>query len=987
MLRSITLLAGVTTLALAPSAMAGLSSTISEVRTAQPGLDVDQYVEFVGTPGDSLDGFQFVVIGDLEGAFPPGQNGGVEIVVQLSGVFPADGVFLLANESYSLGDANQVANFDFESGENLTMILADGFSGQVGDDLDDNDDGILNRNAIDVIDSVAVLVDAFPDGFGSEYYYSNNTVGPVAGFAPLHAWRCTDTLVWRPGTDDIGSDNETPGLINPDCGGGGGGPDGLIINELRIDHSGADIDEFFELKGDANALLDGYSLIVIGDGAGGSGTIENVSNLDGYQMNSSGYFVGAKSTFTLGIPDGIFDDLAFENSDTLTFFLVFGFTGAIGDDLDVDDDGMLDDYPWAEIADGVTVLETCVTPPTTTEWGYAEVTVPPNGTYVAAGIFRCEPSGDWTIGSFSDYADEHTPGVDNIECESVGCGGLARSCFAPQDGPGCSDIVLCELVCESDVACCTSAWDVNCANLAASFLQAGDPPVVSINEFRTKQPGTDSDEYIEIIGDPGESLDGLSVLFIGSDGCEPNGVIVHQYNLEMQTIPGSGYFVMGDPTLSLGAGAPDYAIDLEFIDGGNLTVLLAWNFTGARGDDLDAANTCTLDTTPWDATVGDIIAMIGDSSGNCTYLNAIEVGPDDIYTAAHAYKCASGEWDFSAFDPALGSDTPGLENPECGAPPILCGEPTAGDCFEVGVAGCDDEICCNLVTMIDPFCATDSWDETCVSHAINSCLPIGKQAPAIKISEIRIDQPGLDLDEYIEVKGAPGTSLDGVTVLVVGDGAGGCGSLEVAVPLGGTSIGGNGVSLVNTETFMLATSGSVRRFSFENSDNLTFFLVFGFMGESGMDLDTDDDGVLDVTPWTSLIDSVSLIETDVVPEEGDCYYSSTVVGPDIDIDENAFAPAQAWTCDDTGAWNIGTYDPLSEDPPAADTPGMENPECGGGPDCPGDFNDDGVVDGADFGSLLAAWGVCGSCPEDLNGDGEVSGADVGLLLSLWGNCP
>ena len=305
MLRSITLLAGVTTLALAPSAMAGLSSTISEVRTAQPGLDVDQYVEFVGTPGDSLDGFQFVVIGDLEGVFPPGQNGGVEIVVQLSGVFPADGVFLLANESYSLGDANQVANFDFESGENLTMILADGFSGQVGDDLDDNDDGILNRNAIDVIDSVAVLVDAFPDGFSSEYYYSDNTVGPVAGFAPLHAWRCTDTLVWRPGTDDIGSDNETPGLINPDCGGGGGGPDGLIINELRIDHSGADIDEFFELKGDANALLDGYSLIVIGDGAGGSGTIENVSNLDGYQMNSSGYFVGAKHparSGTLAVP-------------------------------------------------------------------------------------------------------------------------------------------------------------------------------------------------------------------------------------------------------------------------------------------------------------------------------------------------------------------------------------------------------------------------------------------------------------------------------------------------------------------------------------------------------------------------------------------------------------------------------------------------------------------------------------------------------------
>ena len=986
MLRSITMMAGVASLALAPTAIAGLGS-ISEVRTAQPGLDVDQYVEFVGVPGASLDGLQFVVIGDLEGAFPPEQNGGVEIVVQLSGVFPPDGVFLLANDSYSLGDADQVATFDFESGENLTMILADGFTGQVGDDLDSDDDGALDRNSINIVDSMAMLVDASPDGFGAEYYYSDNTVGPVAGFAPLHAWRCTDTGAWRPGTDDIGGTNETPGSINPDCGGGGGGPDGLILNELRIDHSGADNDEFFELKGDANALLDGYSLIVIGDGSTGSGTIESVSNLDGYQMNSNGYFVGAKSTFTLGIPDAIFDDLAFENSDTLTFFLVFGFTGAIGDDLDVDDDGMLDSYPWDKIADGVTVLETCVTPPTTTEWGYAEVVVPPDGIYVAGGIFRCEPSGEWTIGSFTDYAEEHTPGEDNIECESVGCGGLARSCFTPQDGPGCSDIVLCELVCESDVACCTANWDVNCANLAASFLQSGDAPAVSINEFRTKQPGTDEDEYIEIIGDPGESLDGLSVVFIGSDGCEPNGVVVHQYNLQGQTIPGSGYFVMGDPTLSLGAGAPDYAIDLEFIDGGNLTVVLAWNFNGARGQDLDASDNCSLDSTPWDSTAGDIVAMIGDSSGNCTYLNGIEVGPDDIYTAAHAYKCASGEWDWSAFDPALGSDTPGLENPECGAPPILCGDPTAGDCFEVGVAGCDDEICCNLVTMIDPYCATDSWDETCVSHAINSCLDNGKLAPAISISEIRVDQPGLDLDEYIEIKGPAGTSLDGVSVLVVGDGAGGCGSLEVAVPLGGMAIGGNGVSLVNTEAFTLAASGTVRRFSFENSDNLTFFLAFGFMGEAGMDLDTDDDGVLDVLPWVALIDSVSLIETDVVPEEGDCYYSDTVVGPDIDIDENAFAPAQVWACDDSGVWNIGTYDPLSEDPPAADTPGVENPECGGGPDCPGDFNDDGLINGADFGSLLAAWGLCSGCPEDLNGDGEVSGADVGLLLSLWGSCP
>ena len=60
--------------------------------------------------------------------------------------------------------------------------------------------------------------------------------------------------------------------------------------------------------------------------------------------------------------------------------------------------------------------------------------------------------------------------------------------------------------------------------------------------------------------------------------------------------------------------------------------------------------------------------------------------------------------------------------------------------------------------------------------------------------------------------------------------------------------------------------------------------------------------------------------------------------------------------------------------------------CGGG-GCNADFNGDGIVDGADFGALLVAWGPCEGCPEDLDGDGGVDGADVGLLLVEWGICP
>lgn len=53
--------------------------------------------------------------------------------------------------------------------------------------------------------------------------------------------------------------------------------------------------------------------------------------------------------------------------------------------------------------------------------------------------------------------------------------------------------------------------------------------------------------------------------------------------------------------------------------------------------------------------------------------------------------------------------------------------------------------------------------------------------------------------------------------------------------------------------------------------------------------------------------------------------------------------------------------------------------------CRSDFNQDGVVNGADLGLLLAAWGTS-QCPLDLNGDGVVNGADLGLLLAAWGVC-
>ena len=47
----------------------------------------------------------------------------------------------------------------------------------------------------------------------------------------------------------------------------------------------------------------------------------------------------------------------------------------------------------------------------------------------------------------------------------------------------------------------------------------------------------------------------------------------------------------------------------------------------------------------------------------------------------------------------------------------------------------------------------------------------------------------------------------------------------------------------------------------------------------------------------------------------------------------------------------------------------------------GDINGDGLVNGADLGLLLGAWGTAG--PGDLDGSGFVDGGDLGLLLGAW----
>lgn len=199
-------------------------------------------------------------------------------------------------------------------------------------------------------------------------------------------------------------------------------------------------------------------------------------------------------------------------------------------------------------------------------------------------------------------------------------------------------------------------------------------------------------------------------------------------------------------------------------------------------------------------------------------------------------------------------------------------------------------------------------------------------AQTIQIHEIRTDQAGSNTEEYFELYGDPGASLDGLTYLVIGDSdAGNWGVIEEVVDLNGLVIGPEGYFLCTqaTSDFVLEAD-LVHSLNFENDKNVTHMLVRNFFSGLygiGDDLDTVEGAgcTLETLPWAQLLDSVAIIRNPGPPNDN-CVYSTNTVGPmpnDPTIHpSHVYRDALGnWLADKV--WDFG-------DPDAFDTPGHDN---------------------------------------------------------------
>ena len=316
------------------------SPVINEFVANHVGTDSYEFVEIFGGP---VTDYASLAILHIEG---DGAIAGLIDRVYAVGTTDAAGF-------WSTGFLNNM----LENGT-MTLLLVDGFSGAVGNDLDANNDGVLDVTPFTaILDAVAVS-----DGGAGDWTYGSPALTPAfaGGFTPGGASRIPDgtdsdaVADWArndfdgaglpgfTGTPATGEAINTPGASNylfvP--------PADPVINEFVFNHDGTDTYEYVELYGEPGTDYSHLRIVAVEGDGGSGGIIDNV-----YAVGST----DAAGYWTTGF---LADDL--ENGST-TLLLVEGFFGAVGQDLDINNDGTFDVVFYARLVDDVGVKNGNVT--------------------------------------------------------------------------------------------------------------------------------------------------------------------------------------------------------------------------------------------------------------------------------------------------------------------------------------------------------------------------------------------------------------------------------------------------------------------------------------------------------------------------------------------------------------------------------------------------------------------------------------------------
>lgn len=224
------------------------------------------------------------------------------------------------------------------------------------------------------------------------------------------------------------------------------------------------------------------------------------------------------------------------------------------------------------------------------------------------------------------------------------------------------------------------------------------------------------------------------------------------------------------------------------------------------------------------------------------------------------------------------------------------------------------------------------------------------------INEFVANHTGADSGAFVEIFGDPSTDYSTLTLLEIEGDGGGAGTIDAALPVGTTDAAGYWTDDEDME-----------------NGTITILLVEGFTSSVGTDLDTNNDGAFDSTPWTRVVDGVATTDGG----GSDLAYSSTVLA--AFFDGNPFGPGGASRIPngtDTDAvtdWTRNDFDGFG-------LPGFPgSPAIGEAENTPGAVNALITISTDPF-------GTCGSAAtfiHDIQGSGLTS-PDVGSIREVQG---
>ncbi|CTQ59849.1 5'-nucleotidase C-terminal domain-containing protein [Roseibium album] len=184
-----------------------------------------------------------------------------------------------------------------------------------------------------------------------------------------------------------------------------------------------------------------------------------------------------------------------------------------------------------------------------------------------------------------------------------------------------------------------------------------EPSGIVINEVLGSTTGVDS-EYIELFGEPGDSLAGLSLIVVESDAGSSNGTIDRQFDFPEDAVIGeNGYFLVANGNTEATYGVtPDASIPDNWIENSSYTIALVE--TASIAGDIVTGSEIVIDT----------VGVSDGEESDSFFFDAPVIGPDGSFLPAGVGRVTDGvdtdtaaDWSILDFnnDPTVNTPTSG----------------------------------------------------------------------------------------------------------------------------------------------------------------------------------------------------------------------------------------------------------------------------------------------------------------------------------------